>query len=318
MKKIGVALAMSLSMILPSLADTYPSRPISWIVPFAAGGITDLTARKITEALNEKLGQSVIVENKPGAGGLVGTKEASLAPADGYTLVYASSGPLGITPALNPSKVPYDPLEAFDYVAGIAAASQIVVASTNMPFNTIEELVAYAKENPGKINLGSPGNGTAQHLAGELLQKAAGIEMTHVPYKAGTTQMVDLASGVIDVSFEYASIVAPYVEEGKMKVIGTTGTERSPRFPDAKTVVEAGYPDAVNIGWGLFGVPAGTPDEVKQKLAAALAEVWEDERVIKMYEANAQTFMKDVTPENGKDFVAKEIEKFRSLGVTVQ
>src|SRR5690606_38084128 len=291
---------------------------ITWIVPFAAGGITDLTSRKIAEVLTEKLGQSVIVENKPGAGGFVGTKEASLAPADGYTVVYGSSGPLSISPALDPSKVTYDPVKDFDWVHGITASPQIIVASTNMPFNTIEELVDYAKENPGKINFGSPGNGTAQHLAGELLQKAAGIEMTHVPYKAGTTQMVDLASGVIDVSFEYASIVAPYVEEGKMKVIGTTGTERSPRFPDAKTVVEAGYPDAVHIGWGLFGVPAGTPDEVKQKLAAALAEVWEDERVIKMYEANAQTFMKDVTPENGKDFVAKEIEKFRSLSVTVQ
>ncbi|GGA75080.1 hypothetical protein GCM10011385_31390 [Nitratireductor aestuarii] len=318
MKKIGMAIALSLSMVLPAMADTYPSRPITWIVPFAAGGITDLTSRKIAEVLTEKLGQSVIVENKPGAGGFVGTKEASLAPADGYTVVYGSSGPLSISPALDPSKVTYDPVKDFDWVHGITASPQIIVASTNMPFNTIEELVDYAKENPGKINFGSPGNGTAQHLGGELLKKAAGIDMVHVPYKAGATQMVDLASGVIDLSFEYASVVAPYVEEGKMKVIGTTGTARSPKFPDAKTVVEAGFPDAVNVGWTIVGVPAGTPAEIKQKLNEVLGEAMADERIVKMLEANAQGRLENVDATNGNEYVAKEIEKYRALGVSAQ
>lgn len=313
MKKLCMALALSLSMVVPAVADDYPSRPVTWVVPFAAGGITDLTSRMLAELLTEKLGQSVIVENKPGAGGLVGTKEGATAPADGYTVLYGSSGPLGIQPAQDPSKLTYDPVNDFDYIHGITASPQIIVASTNMPFNTIAELVAYANENPGALNFGSPGNGTAQHLGGELLMKAADIDMVHVPYKAGANQMIDLSSGVIDLSFEYASVVAPYVEEGKMKVIGTTGTARSTKFPDAETVVEAGYPDAVNVGWTIVAVPAGTPDEIKQKLDGALNEVMSDERIAEMLEKNAQGRLEGVNSTNGREFVASEIEKYKGV-----
>lgn len=307
-------LALGLVMAATGMVRAdYPDRPITWIVPFAAGGVTDVSSRKLAEVLAEELGQPVIVTNKPGAGGLVGTKEAQGAPADGYTVLYGSSGPFGIIPALDPSKLTYDPVKDFDFLHGVTASPQMIVTHANAPFNTIGELVAYAKANPGKLNFGSPGIGTAQHLAGEVLKGATGIEMTHVPYKAGTSQMVDLAAGVLDLSFEYSPVVKPYVEEGKMKILGSTGRERISTYPDAETVVEAGFPDAVNMGWTFLGAPAGLPPEVRARLEGAMAKVMADPRIVEMARNGGQIILPQVGAE-GTAFIEAEIAKFKTAG----
>lgn len=312
MKAPLLALGLVLAATSVARAD-YPERPITWIVPFAAGGITDISSRKLAEVLAEDLGQPVIVTNKPGAGGLVGTKEAQGAAPDGYTVLYGSSGPFGIIPALQPEKLSYDPLKDFDFIRGVTASPQMIVTHANAPFNSIAELVAWGKENPGKLNFGSPGNGTAQHLAGELFQAAAGIEMMHIPYKAGPSQMVDLAAGVLDLSFEYSSVVKPYVEEGKMKIIGQTGRERIATFADVPTVVEAGYPEATNMGWTFLGAPAGLPQEVRARLETAMSVVMADPRIVEMAQSAGQIILPQVGAE-GTAFIEAEIAKFRAAG----
>lgn len=312
MKTLLFAAGFTAALTQAAFAADYPSRPLTWIVPFAAGGVTDIMSRKLAERLGAELGQPVIVENKPGAGGLVGTKEGQMAPADGYTLTYATSGPVGIQPALNPEKLKYDPLGDFAYIHGVTISPQLLVASASAPFNTIGELVTYAQANPGKLNFGSPGLGTAQHLGGELFKRAAKIEMEHIPYTAGSTQMVDLAAGVIDISFDYLTPVAPYVQDGRMKIIASTATERSPSLADVPTVVEAGYPDAVNLGWTFVAVPKDTPVEIRTRLEEAMAKILAEPDVRTMIEGEGRGALMLKGNDAGQAFVASEIAKFKA------
>lgn len=173
-------------------AESWPNRAITWVVPFGAGGVTDLVSRKIAELLRTRLGQPVVVENRPGAGGTIGTEFVARAQPDGYTVLYASGGPMTIQPNLGMAKLNYDPLKSYVHIRGVSSANQILVATAAAPYSTLAEFVAYAKANPGKVNFGSPGPGTAQHLAGEMFQAAAGIKLTHVPYKSGSSQMTDM------------------------------------------------------------------------------------------------------------------------------
>ncbi|GGF81141.1 hypothetical protein GCM10011402_37220 [Paracoccus acridae] len=293
-----------------ALAD-FPERPITWVVPFAAGGVTDITSRKLAERLQAELGQPVIVENKPGAGGLVGTKEVQIAAPDGYTVLFASSGPFGIQAALDPEKLKYDPLTDFEFIHGVTASPQLLVARHDAPFDSLQQLVDYAQDNPGELNFGSPGVGTAQHLGGELFKHAAGVDIEHIPYTSGSTQMVDLAAGVIDLSFDYQPIVAPYVEDGKMKILGTTGPERLKARPEIESVAEAGYPEAVNVGWTYLVVPKGVPENIRKKLEDGMEKVLTDSEIVEMIEADGRSVMQIKGHEAGKAFVASEIEKFR-------
>lgn len=315
MKVWNLALAMGVMLAFGGTASAqeWPSRPITWVVPFAAGGVTDVTSRKIAAVLSQQLGQPVVVENKPGAGGIVGTETVASAKNDGYTLLYGSGGPLSILPSLQKGKLSFDPIKDFAYVRGVSSSSQLIVANMDAPYNTIPELVDYAKANPGSINFGSPGIGTAQHLAGELLKSAAGIDIMHIPYKAGTAQMVDLMSGVIDLSFEYTSVVKPYVDAGKMKVLGSTGPKRATSYPDKETVVEAGWPAAENVGWTAIALPAGTDPAIVNKLSEALDKAIADPSVQEFFTVNAQTSIADKGPEELTKFVAEENGKFEKL-----
>lgn len=311
MKTLALAAAFSAALAGAAAAE-FPERAITWVVPFGAGGVTDITSRRLAERLGAVLGQPVIVENKPGAGGIVGSKEVQMAKPDGYTVLFASSGPFGIQAALDPGKLKYDPLADFAYIHGVTLSPQIITANSNAPFNTIAELVAYAKENPGKLNYGSPGVGTAQHLGGELFERAAGIEMEHIPYTSGSTQMVDLASGIIDLSFEYHAIVTPYIADGKMKALGATSPERTTANPDLETVVEAGFPTAVNLGWTYLVVPKDVPADVQQKLTEAMAEVMKDPEIVKLIEADGRSVLDIQGDEAGRAFATDQIAKFKT------
>jgi tripartite-type tricarboxylate transporter receptor subunit TctC len=291
-------------------AGDWPTRPVTFVVPFAAGGITDSVARRMAAVMTGKLGQPVIVENRPGAGGIVGTESVANAQPDGYTIIYSSGGPMSILPQLQKGKLSYDPIKAFTHIRGVSASSQVIVANPNTPYNNISELVEYAKANPGKVNFGSPGIGTAQHLVGELLKAAAGIDMTHIPYKAGSAQMTDLMSGVIDLSFDYVSVVNPYVEAGKMKVIGTTSPERLTAYPDAQTVVEAGFPGGVNVASSWVSAPAGVDKAIIDRLSAVVEETMKDQGILDSFKASGLTAIGDKGPDVMTQFVVDENTKY--------
>jgi tripartite-type tricarboxylate transporter receptor subunit TctC len=287
-------------------AESWPNRAITWVVPFGAGGVTDLVSRKIAELLRTRLGQPVVVENRPGAGGTIGTEFVARAQPDGYTVLYASGGPMTIQPSLGLTKLNYDPLKSYVHVRGVSSSNQILVATAAAPYRTLAEFVAYAKANPGKVNFGSPGPGTAQHLAGEMLQAAAGIKLTHVPYKSGSSQMTDMMSGILDVSFDYLTVLRPLIDTGKVKVLGTTGAARMVALPDAPTVLEAGYPDAVNAGSTWVAVPAGTDPKIVSKLSEALAAVLADPGIAADLAANGQVSIADKGPAEMVPFIVEE------------
>lgn len=296
-----------------ALAQSYPERTITLVVPFGAGGITDTMARLLAEPLSTELGHPVVVENRPGAGGLVGTESVIAAPNDGYTILYASSGPMAILPSLTPDQVRYDPLTALTHVRGISASSQLLVVPIDAPYDTVAELVDYANDNPDTLNFGSPGIGTAQHLAGELFKYSTSITMDHIPYRTGGNQIADLISGVIDMSFDYSAVLAPYIESGQLKILATTGAERHPRFADIPSVVEAGYPDAVNAGWTLFSVPRDTPAEIVETLSTAMQSVMQAERLQEYMESNGQMSLAHFGPVEIAEFVADENAKYRAV-----
>lgn len=291
-------------------AEDWPTRPVTFVVPFAAGGITDTGARRMATVMTEKLGQPVVVENRPGAGGIVGTESVANAKADGYTIIYSSGGPMSILPQLQKGKLSYDPIKAFVHIRGVSSSSQMIVANPATPYNNITELVEYAKANPGKVTFGSPGIGTAQHLVGELLKSAAGIDMLHIPYKAGSAQMTDLMAGVIDLSFDYVSVVKPYVDSGKMKVIGTTAPERNVAYPDAQTVVEAGFPGGVNVASSWVSAPAGIDQAIVDKLSAVVEETMKDPGIVEFFKTTGLTIIGEKGPDVMTQFVIDENTKY--------
>jgi tripartite-type tricarboxylate transporter receptor subunit TctC len=306
-------LTLSLIVAAPAAAtETYPSRPITWVVPFGAGGVTDSTARIMAKAMSQITGQPVLVDNRPGAAGIVGTEHVAAAKPDGYTILYASSGPMAVNPTLYKGKLSYDPLKSFAPVQALSQSNMLIVVNPSAPFKTLPELIEYAKKNPEKINFGSPGQGTAQHLSAELLQAEAGIKMTHVPYKTGATQMGDLMSGVLDLSIEYPTVVRPYIEAGKMRPIAMTGAKRFKSFPDVPSVAELGYPGAQNAGWSSIAVPAATPPEVVEKLAQIVKQALKDPAVAQYYDLNDNTVL-EIGPDKMRDYIAKEIEKFKGV-----
>lgn len=302
-----VSLALTTSL---ANAEDWPTRPVTFVVPFAAGGITDTVARRMATVMTEKLGQPVVVENRPGAGGIVGTESVANAKPDGYTIIYASGGPMSILPQLQKGKLSYDPIKAFIHIRGVSSSSQMIVANPATPYGNISELVEYAKANPGKVTFGSPGIGTAQHLVGELLKSAAGIDMLHIPYKAGSAQMTDLMAGVIDLSFDYVSVVKPYVDSGKMKVIGTTAPERNVAYPDAQTVVEAGFPGGVNVASSWVSAPAGIDQAIVDKLSAVVEETMKDPGIIEFFKTTGLTIIGEKGPDVMTQFVIDENTKY--------
>jgi tripartite-type tricarboxylate transporter receptor subunit TctC len=252
-------------------AQNYPTRSITIVIPFPAGGSADTLARLIGAKLNESLGQAVVVENKPGAGGNLGTDAVAKAAPDGYTLLLAPSS-IAIAPALY-TKLPFDPIKDFAPVTLLASIPMVVVVYPEFPPKTILELIALAKSKPGEISYASAGNGSTNHLAVELFKIKTGIEMLHVPYRGNPLAIVDVIAGRVPVFFDFVLTGLPHVREGKVRALATTGAHRSAVMPDVPTVMEAGVPDFEASTW--FGVyaPAGTKPEIVEKLNAEILAV---------------------------------------------
>jgi tripartite-type tricarboxylate transporter receptor subunit TctC len=256
-----------------ALAQPYPNKLIRMVAPFPAGGPTDGAARLIADRLSAVLGQTIVVENRPGgAGGTVGVKSAASADPDGYTLLFTPPGPLVSAPAIY-RNVGYDPAKAFSPVAAVFSSPQILVVGAGVPATSMRELVAHAKANPGKVSYASPGFGTQPHLLGEMFKQIAGIDMVHVPYKGSAPVLTDLIAGQVQVFFDAASFLLPHVASGKLRVLAVADAQRIAQLADTPTTVEAGFPKLQASYWVGVLVPAGTPADVIARLNAAINEV---------------------------------------------
>ena len=254
-----------------SAAQNYPSKPIRMICPFAPGGGTDFVARIVGKELNDALGQPLVIENRGGAGGAIGTELAARATPDGYTLLLGSAGPLAIQPGLS-ARLPYDSLRDFAPVTLVSSMPYVLVVHPSVPVKSMQELLALARAKPGQLNFGSPGNGTTTHLATELLKMLAKIDVVHVPYKGVAPALTDLVGGQVQFMSGDLSSVLPQVKAGRLRALAVTGAQRSSFVPELPTIAESGVPGYAASGW--FGVlaPAATPRGIITRLNAVIVK----------------------------------------------
>jgi len=267
---LAAGIAGAMSPIAATRAQDYPSRQITLIAPWPAGGAVDALCRAVAAPLSERLGRSVVVENRPGAGSVIGTAAGAKAGSDGYTMVMAGSGSLAISATMY-KKLPYDPVKDFEHMVLAAKIPFVLVVNPSLPVKNVTELVAYAKENPGKLSFGSGGPGSPHHLYGELLKSMTGIEMTHIPYKGSAPALTDVIAGHVPLMFSDTVPSLPQIREGKVRALGVSTAIRLPSAPEIPPIAEAGVPGFDAAGWGVFSVPTGTSKEIVSKLKVALA-----------------------------------------------
>ena len=257
---------------LTATAQAYPTKPITIIVPFSAGGTTDILARVVGQALTAELGQSVIIDNRAGAGGNIGGQLAARSAADGYTLFMGTVGTHAINESLY-KKMPFDPIKDFAPLSRVANVPNLLVAHPSQPFKTVPEMIAYAKANPGKLNFGSSGSGSSIHLSGELFKSMAKVDMVHIPYKGSAPAVNDLLGNQIAIMFDNMPSAIQHVRAGKLRAIAVTTAKRSPELPNVPTIAEAGVPGYEATSWfGLFA-PSATPAPIVAQLNKAVVKV---------------------------------------------
>jgi tripartite-type tricarboxylate transporter receptor subunit TctC len=315
----GIALAAALVAAAgQSVAQSYPNRPVRVVVPLSAGGFADVPARIIAPRLSNAFGQQFFVENKPGAGGTIGSDFVAKSKPDGYTLLWTGT-PHVIAPWLYKS-IPYDTLKDFTPVMQVAAGPYVLVVNPQLPVNSVQELIAAAKAQPGKIDFASSGNGSAQHLVAALFNSTAGIDLNHVPYKGSGPAMQDLISGQVKVSFAGVPNVITHVKSGRLRALGVTTTRRAPELPDVPTIAEAGVPGYEATLWLGLLAPAGTPPEIVQRLYAETAKVLQDPELQPQFRA-AGVEAAVIPPKEFGEFMRAEYEKWgkvvRATGATV-
>ncbi len=281
-------LGLAAAAALPHAAwgqTPYPSRPIRFVVPFAAASGADIVCRALTQALPGVLGQPVIVENRGGGAGSIGSVEIAKAAPDGYTIGYGNVGTLSINRSLL-SSLPYNP-DGFTPIATMGRVQNVLVVRNDLPVKTVQELIAYARRNPGKLNMASGGNGTTGHLGGELFKAMAGVFMVHVPYRGASQGLADLMGGSADLMFDNISSAVPHVRNGRVRALGVTGAQRSPVMPEVPTIQEAGLKDYETTAWGGVVGPPGMPAELVQRLNRDINRTLELPAVKERYAAMA-------------------------------
>lgn len=311
-RTLGAALAMLTFASAASAQQDYPNRPITWVVPFTPGGQADTAARVLVKVFSEKIGQQVVIDNRPGAGGIIGAEYVMNAKPDGYTIFYGSSGPMGILPKLH-KNISYDPVKNFTPIAAIAVSPLVLLIPPGKPYKTFKEFVDYSRKNPDKLNYSSVGIGSTHHLGGELLSLAIGTKMIHVPYKGSAPAVIDLLAGRIDVAFDNYAPVKPHIDAGKLIPLGVAAEKRLTSLPDVPTIGELGFPDVVMASWSSFAAPAGTPQPIIDKLASAFVETMADPTVQKFYNDAGSTVLDQVVKDKARDFYISEGNKFKRL-----
>ena len=266
----------ALSTVTGAMAQAaYPSKPITLVVPYPPGGATDIIGRIMAQAMSKSLGQPVVVENKAGAGTVIGAAEVAQAQADGYTLLISSNTTFTVNPAIK-AKLPYDPAKNFESVAGIGSSPLVLLANPNVPVKTVKELVAAANQPNTKFAFGSFGSGTTSHLAGEMFKYMAGVDILHVPYKGSAPAMTDLIGGQIQFTFDTNVAALPMLRAGKVKAIAVTSAQRSSTLPNVPTIAESGYPGYEMVPWIVIVAPRGLPKAVSQKLTSSIQDILKD------------------------------------------
>ncbi|MNX47702.1 Tripartite tricarboxylate transporter family receptor [compost metagenome] len=288
--------------------DNFPTRPVTIVVPFPAGGATDITARLVAEGLSKKWGQPVVVENKPGAGGNVGSEYVSRAAPDGYTLVLGVTGSHGINTSLY-KNMRYDPIKDFEAVTQATLYPNAIIVNNDVPANNLQELIALLKKPDAHYSYGSDGNGTASHLGMELIKNQGKFELSHIPYRGSAPMVTDLLGGQIQVGITGLPAVQAYAKSGKLKIIALTTANRFASAPDYATVAEQGFPGYAAPPWSGFFVPKGTPKPLVEKISSDMREVMSDPKAKEKMIAAGSEFTPS-TPEQFQSFVQKEIAKW--------
>ncbi|MEI2416387.1 tripartite tricarboxylate transporter substrate binding protein [Orrella sp. JC864] len=310
MKKTFAILGLlaSFCALAPAAAQSYPTRPITLVVAYPPGGSTDTAARLLAERMGRELGQSVVVENRPGAGGVIGASGVAKARPDGYTLLFAASPELSIAGLTN-KNLPYDPAKDFAPISTVGQVPFILVANTGFAPNNVKELIDHAKANPGKVNFSSFGNNTSNHLGGELFNAQAGIKMTHIPYRGSAPSLADLMGGQVQVTFDTVTAVLPLIQGGKVKALGVATAERSPLVPDLPTISESGLPGFTGGTWFALLAPAGAPQDVVARLSETVQGILKSEEIAQQF-ATRGIQPSPSTPEGLRTFLASEIAKW--------
>jgi tripartite-type tricarboxylate transporter receptor subunit TctC len=305
----GAAAVPGLSRV--AMAEAYPARPITAIIPFAGGSASDVVSRIMFDKMSRSMGQPIIVENRPGAGGNNGTATAAKAAPDGYTLVGGGSGPVAANVTMY-KQLDYDPVKDFETISPFAGFTIVVVASSKVPVNTLQELIAYAKANPGQLNYGSVGIGSSQHLAGVYFAQLTGIEITHVPYRNIGQYQPDLMAGVVQLGFQWLPNVSAALQAKGAKALAVAGANRLDALPDTPTTKEAGLPEYVVSGWFALLVPKGTPADVVTKLNGEVKSALADPEVrARFQQQGAETLY--LPPDQANKFIADEIKKYHDI-----
>lgn len=291
-------------------AQTFPDKPIRLIIGYAPGGATDIVGRLLAQEISQTLGQSVIVENRAGGGTLVATETVKRSPADGYTLLFGTNAFI-ITPLLH-EKPTYDPAKDFEPIALTTVQSLALLLSPKVPFQSTQELITFAKNNPGKINFASSGNGSAQHLAGEAFRTAAGIDIAHVPYKGSSPAQIDLLAGRVDMMFTSLVGNMDHIQHNRLKLIAVTGSHRSVAVPLTPTVAENGLPDFEAYTWQGILAPAGTPATVIDTLNRAVLQAAHSRKIIDTLAAQGME-VKTSSPQEMGTLLDKETRLYKKL-----
>ncbi len=312
--KNWMAAAFAALVVLPTPqadAQSYPTKPLRLIVPFAPGGPNDVIGRVVAQKMTEHMGQTVVVDNRAGAGGAVGTALAGTAPADGYTLLISGTSSLAINPALY-KKLPYDPIRDFAPVSLVGTAPSLLVVTPALPVKTLQDLIALAKAKPGQINYASGGIGSAPHLAGELLNSMAGIKMVHVPFKGGGPSLTGVMSGQVQLFMGGMSAAMPPVKDGRLRGIAVTSPKRSQFMPDVPTIAESGLPGYDIVNWYAIFAPAATPKAILARLNSEVVRAMAAPDIRKRFAALA-TDAESSTQEQLGAYHRSEIKKWAQV-----
>ncbi|VTU38360.1 Argininosuccinate lyase [Variovorax sp. PBL-H6] len=310
MKKLLCTLAIGLTACLAH-AQEWPQKPVTLVVPFPAGGSTDMVARAITPKLTEKLGQPFLVDNKAGATGTIGATQVKRAAADGSSFLVTSLGPLVIAPHLIKG-LQYDALKDFDLITVAVQAPNVLVVPAASPHKTVADVIAHEKKNPGKMTFASSGNGSSDHLTAELFWQETGTTGLHVPYKGGAPAITDLLGGQVEASFQNVNAVVPHIKSGKLKALAVTGAKRSPVLPDVPTMAEAGVKNVEVYSWQAIVAPKGLPGAVRTKASEAMVAALNDPAVKQQFTAIGLEVVGN-TPAQFATFQKQEFDRWKKV-----
>lgn len=311
-RKAFHALFVALALLpVTALAQPYPTKPVRMVIGFAPGGGTDIVGRLLAQKLSEALGQPFTVENKPGATGMIGAKQVASAPADGYVLLMGHVNSQAIAPGLMERPL-YDPIKDFAPVTYVGFVPNVLVVNPALPVRTVSELVALAKSRPKGLSFASPGVGSTNHLAGEMLRQATGAPLVHVPYKGSSPAIVDLLGGQVDMNFDAMSSITAYLKAGRMRALAVTTPQRDPDLPDVPTMIELGFKTLNVTNWYGVVAPAGTPADVVDKLHGELSRILQTTEVVgKLTELGVRR--EAMSSERFGQFIRAEVAKYREV-----